>query len=365
MVQGHSHIAFLGWGYFAVIGAVLCAFIPKNQWSHKAYKVSLIILFLTVILMSFSFPFTGYKVMSIALLTIFGITSYVLSFKLLCNIRSINTSSKFIRYGIYYYLLSSLATWFLVYVIIVHGKTDLYYNSVYFYLHFLYNGFFVFTLFGLLFKVFEKQQIQFSTIYGKMFFIYLNVACIPAYALSILWSKAGSVFYVIGFAASILQLISLYFLIVLMFPIFKQLKWSKLSKFLLKFLLVAYSFKIISQVLSSFPYVVEKSMALKPFFIIGYLHLFTLGFMSVFLFLILIEFQKIKTTFLLKIGVYSFLIGVIFTEITLFYNGISVLLGNGISSNYNLYLFYFSAIIVLGIFTVVVNQFFTLKKTLN
>ena len=145
-LQGHSHVAFLGWGYLAVIGSILIVFIPKNKQLHKIYRITLLTIIISVFLMLFSFSLFGYKIFSIVLLSVFGISSYILSFRVLKDLKGTNTSSDLIRYGIYYYLLSSLATWFLVFVIIKFGKTALYYNTVYFYLHFLYNGFFVFSL---------------------------------------------------------------------------------------------------------------------------------------------------------------------------------------------------------------------------
>ena len=364
LVQGHSHVAFLGWGYLAVFGAILYVFTPKLKWTNS-FKLSITLTIISIILMLFSFPFSGYKSFSIVLLVVFGISSYVLSFNILKGLNKSNTSTKLVRYSIYYYLISSLATWFLVYVIIKFGKSDLYYNTVYFYLHFLYNGFFVFGLFGLLFKVFENQRIEISEKYKKLFFLYLNVACIPAYALSILWSNAPKYFYVLGFAAAVLQLISLLFLFKILQQAFLNLKWNVISKVLLKFLIIAYSLKIVSQVFSSFPYFVQKSLALKPFFIIGYLHLFTLAFMSVFIVLILIEIGVlIFNNILSKFGLFTFLSGIILTEILLFGQGFLILAQLKPISNYNKILLICSALLFFGIFLMFISQFIQQKKGL-
>ncbi|MDO9275706.1 MAG: hypothetical protein Q7T92_09185 [Lutibacter sp.] len=171
LLQSHSHVAFLGWGHLTAIGAIIYYFVSDADKQKKAYKITLGILLVVIPLMLISFPLGGYKVFSIVLLAVFGLTSYVLSFRILKDLQGKNTSAKLIKYGIYYYLLSSLATWFLAYVIVTQGKTDLYYNTVYFYLHFLYNGFFVFALFGLLFKIFENQQIIISEKLQKGFFV--------------------------------------------------------------------------------------------------------------------------------------------------------------------------------------------------
>ncbi len=368
LLQSHSHVAFLGWGYIVVIGAIMYYFVSDVKKQSSVYKTTLAILLVTISFMLISFPLGGYKVFSIVLLAVFGLTSYVLSFRILKDLQGNNTSAKLIRFGIYYYLLSSLATWFLAFVIVTQGKTDLYYNTVYFYLHFLYNGFFVFVLFGLLFKIFENQHIVISEILKRSFFIYLNIACIPAYALSVLWSTDVLLFNVVGFVSSVLQFISLVFLIKIMRQAFLQINWHFISKLLLKFALFSYSLKIISQILSSFPYFVEKSLALKPFFIIGYLHLFTLGFLSVLLFLILDQLGKLnlhKPTS--KVGILLFLAGVFITESLLFLQGFLFLFQFDAIKNYSLILLIFSFLMVVGLLVVYVNQFHKeriIKKTL-
>ncbi len=358
LLQGHSHVAFLGWGYLATIFAVFKLFIPIQKRNSAIYKITLSIIVLTIVLMLFSFVLAGYKVFSIVLLSIFGITSYVLLFRVLKDIKGQDTSTKLVKFGMYYYLISSLATWFLAFVIVTQGKTNLYYNSVYFYMHFLYNGFFVFTLFGVLFKIFENQEIKISNSLIKYFFIFLNSACIPAYILSILWSTTNNMLNIIGFIAAILQLISLLFLFKILKQVLAQIKWSFISKLLLKFALVAYSLKILAQIVSAFPYFVKKSLALKPYFVIGYLHLFTLAFMSVLLFLILKQLKvvQLKSSFS-KIGVAFFLTGVFFTELLLFLQGFLILIKQKTIPNYTIFMFIFSFFIVIGIIQIFISQF--------
>lgn len=358
LLQGHSHVAFLGWGYLAAIFGIFKLFIPEGKRNSPVYKVTLTIIVTTITLMLFSFISSGYKVFSIVLLSVFGVATYVLSFRMLKDLKGSDTSTNLVKYGIYYYLISSLATWFLAFVIVTQGKTDLYYNSVYFYLHFLYNGFFVFTLFGLLFKILKKQKITISTSLKKYFFIFLNIACIPAYILSILWSTKSITYNIIGFLASVLQLISLLFLFKILKQILVQLKWGNTSKILLKFAMVAYLLKILAQLASSLPYFVEKSLALKPFFIIGYLHLFTLAFMSVLLILLLKQLKTIYINSIIsKVGIGFFLTGIFFTEILLFLQGFLLLMKQKPINNYTIILLIFSFFIVVGIIQIFVSQF--------
>ena len=309
--------------------------------------------------MLFSFSLVGYKLLSIVLLSVFGITSYAISYKLLKDLRGKSIAIKMIRFGIYYYLLSSLATWFLGYVMVTQGKSVLFYNTIYFYLHFLYNGYFIFVLFGLLFKVFENQNIQISTRKQQLFFIFLNIACVPAYFLSILWSKVSIVFNFIGFFAALLQLVSLVYLIKMISNVLGNLKWDRISKLLLKFVLISYALKVGIQIISSFPYVVTNSLALKHYFIIGYLHLFTLGFMSVFIFLLLIQVKKlIIKSVCSKIGILTFLVGIVGTEFLLSFQGFLILKRGVLLKYYNLELFIFTLFLFVGLLLIIFSQFF-------
>ncbi|MDV7187546.1 hypothetical protein R3X25_09660 [Lutibacter sp. TH_r2] len=359
ILQSHSHVAFLGWGYLGVLILIIRFFVDVKQWKSKIYLFTLLVMLLCIVLMLFSFPLVGYKAFSIIVLSVFGITSYGISFKLLKDIKEISYSSKLVRFGIYYYLLSSLATWFLAYVIVTQGKTELYYNTVYFYLHFLYNGFFVFALFGLFLKLLENKKISISNKHQKYFFIFLNLACIPAYFLSVLWSDVSIMFNVLGGLAALFQIISLLYLIKLVGKFLTVKTLSKVSKALFLFSIASYSLKLSIQFFSAFPYFVTKSIALKPFLIIGYLHLFTLGFMTVFIFFLLNESNIIKLKSIYsKIGVYLTLIGVLVTELLMFSQGFLLMINQGIIQNYHLNLLIASVILMVGIFLVATVQIF-------
>jgi len=357
-LQGHSHVAFLGWGYLATIGLILHFFVPKELRNNNKYKILFSILVISILLMLISFPLSGYNLFSIALLSTFGIVSYFLTFGILKDLDNNKAGSNFIKYGLYYYLLSSLATWFLAYVIVTQGKTDLYYNTVYFYLHFLYNGFFVFSLLGLLFNIFSQQRIKNSLNLEQKVFIFLNIACIPTYFLSVLWSTEIRFYYVAAFFGAFSQLVALFYFIKLYNQFYKQLKWNWLTKLLLQFALISFFIKIVLQFLSSFPYFVKLTLALKPYFIIGYLHLFTLGFMSVLLLLFLVQSTIFKIeSKVSKSGVLLILLGIFFTEFLMFGQGFSLLIKVGMLPYYNIVLFVCSVVIVSGLLFFFGSQF--------
>ncbi len=321
ILQAHSHVTFLGWGFLAVISSIGLVYYPKKLESSSYLKGLFVAMFTMLLGMLISFPIQGYKLFSILFLSVFLITSYLYLIVILKELKPNKTySSRFIKTGIYYYFLSSLAIWVIAIVTIKFGKTILYYNSIYFYLHFLYNGFFVFTLFGLLMKYIEQKQIAIKEKYVNYFYVFTNIACVPAYALSLLWTEVPTVLYYIGFIAGFFQLISLFYLYKVNSVFLKTLV-SKHLRFISIFVLTSYFLKVVMQFFSVFPVVIEKAVQLKPYFIIGYLHLFTLGFMSLFIILLVLLHSKVKWNVL---GVNLLILGILLSEFLLFFQGVLV-----------------------------------------
>lgn len=165
-LQAHSHVTFLGWGFMGVTALFNWLFLQKTNGFNATYKWLYGIEFSAIGLMLISFPLQGYKVFSIVLLSIFLVTSYIYIIKFYIDLLKTDQPQivvRFIRSSLLFYLLSSLGIWGIGIVVATQGKTDLYYNSIYFYLHFLYNGFFVFSLFGLFIKFLIKNGIDYST----------------------------------------------------------------------------------------------------------------------------------------------------------------------------------------------------------
>ena len=350
----------MGWGFLAVISIVGLVFYPEKITKSIYLKQLFYIMSFTLFGMLISFPLQGYKVFSIVFLSVFLITSYLY----LINMFSIlkknkNLSAKYVKTGIYYYFISSLAIWLVAIITIKFGKTDLYYNTVYFYLHFLYNGFFVFVLFGLLIKYFEKKEININKKALINFYKFTNLALLPAYALSLLWTDVPSFIYYIGFFASFLQLISLYYLYSISKHTFRSIA-SKHVKVIAYFVMGSYFIKIILQSFSAFPQIFDVALQYKPYFIIGYLHLYTLGFMSMFIILLLKLHPKKDLN---KLGVNILMIGIFLSELFLFLQGgLLFSKGEGLF-NIDLILFLVSILMPLGLIIIHVNVL--LKKQKN
>jgi hypothetical protein len=350
VLESHSHVAFLGWGFLAVITLVDYALLKNAVNSSKFLKVLYLLMSISIFGMLLSFPLQGYHFFSIFLLSTFLISSYLYLFKIFQLLDSkYSYSNKFIKSGIYFYFLSSIAVWSIGIIAVKTGKNILYHNTIYFYLHFLYNGFFVFTLFGLFYKYIEVNKLAIKTVNLKRFYQFTLVACVPAYLLSILWSVVPNYIYFIAFIAGFLQLISLFYL----FPIVKKVTFTtKFYKNIFLIVIASYYLKVIFQFLSVFPFIMQTALQLKPFFIIGYLHLFTLGFMSLFIILLIMSLTKIRLS---KIGVNTLALGILLSEFFLFVQGVFILINKPIYY-INELLFFVSIMMPLGILMIHFNK---------
>jgi hypothetical protein len=345
-VQGHSHVAFLGWGFLGVMHLL------NQKTKFQFQKIDIIfyvVLILSLLGMMVFFPLFGYKLIPILFLVVFLWASYVVLIRFYRHLKHIEIAEKkWLITAIFFYFLSSSVVWFIPIVIVKTGKTDLYYNLIYFYLHFLYNGFFTFALWGLIF-LHVREYYEIPTLKSfNLFFLIMQIAVIPTYVLSLYWNPISLNIQVLGIASAALQLFAIVYLILSFYR--QTALFEKGFTFLL--ILGIFGDKIFLQFLSSFYALSVKAIALKPYFMVGYLHWFTIGFLT----FSLLWLSGITKSNVGKKGFLLLVIGFFVTEIILFYKGTAVLMG----WNENLLpysgIFYGSLMMFLGILLLLHNK---------
>lgn len=349
VLQAHSHVTFLGWGFLAVITLVTASFVEEKIQRSYYFKVPFWVMITCLIGLLISFPLQGYAFFSIFFLSVFLLASYTYLWSLFKNLKHNKSySSRFVKTGILYYYISSLGIWGLAYVSSKYGKGDLYQNAINFYTHFLYNGFFVLVLFGLFFRYLERKQIDLRIRSIKWFYRLTSFAVMPAFALSLLWKSTPNYIVIIGFVGVLIQLFSLYYLYRIAKLVFVYNWIQKKSKngILLGIVLFALSLKIALQFLGSFPEITLIAMLFKPYFVIGYIHLFTIGFLSVFLFLLINLLMNEKAY---KWEIFLFLFGFMLSETILFSQGLLVYLNREAISDFNEIMLTASFMMFLGL----------------
>jgi hypothetical protein len=162
-----------------------------------------------------SFPLQGYGAFSITFSTlhIVGVVVFIVLFFRASKTES-TTSLILAKFALLFFVLSSLGPFFLGYLKANSlDYSDLYRFSIYFYLHFQYNGFFFLGILSLLVKLFEEQMSnEHLQSIARGSYILIG-CCVPAYFLSIIWAQPSMIFNIIGFLAALLQIIGLWYFI--------------------------------------------------------------------------------------------------------------------------------------------------------
>lgn len=358
LLHGHSHVALLGWLYSAMFVALLVTFLPPELRDKKTYTWQFWLSQGAVLGMLLSFPVQGYAAVSITFSTAHILLSYWFIYQFLKDAERAELSHgkhrlsfRFVRAALFFLALSSLGPWAMGPIMALgHSGSELYFNAIYFYLHYQYNGWFTFAALGLLFWLLEHYNVSFSITSGKRFFQLMFWACLPAYLLSVLWTKPDEVVYLAGGVAGLVQVVALVLLLSMLLPLRRQLmmlfgRWSRRL-----FILAALAFvlKISMQMATAFPYMADLAFKLR-FFIIGYLHLVLIGFISLLVFAFFaqqgwLSFKQRMSRW----GMGLFVLAFIGTEALLFLQGVLFWLRAGVIPYFNELMFAVSIFLPLG-----------------
>lgn len=348
IVHAHSHVALLGWVYTALMVLIYQLYL-KNAGVEKKHKRIFWFTQLTIVGMLVTFPFTGYALFSILFSTFFLIASYVFSYLVLKHtpqeLKTTN-SYKCIKWSLGYMIISSVGPWALGIIMNTLGETSSWYrNAIYFYLHFQYNGWFLLALFGILFRVFEQNQIQISDTVFKNFFMLFNIGIIFTFLISILWMNLSLTINFLAILGGLFQIIAF---AILLKEIIKQKEkisaiFSNLTFNIFKTIAVFFIIKLLMQFVGSFPYF---SNTISIDFVIGYIHWIFLGIVSLALLSFMHFLELIKLT---KTSIAIYLLGFILTETFIFYRGFSSWMLLDVFDNFNHFLLLASSLFLVSI----------------
>lgn len=358
ILHAHSHFAFSGWITHTIYALVISFITNKIKSNHiKQYKIIVITNLVCSYGMLLSFFFTGYSFISITLSTLTIINSCFLThylFKDFKKIEEYHPSIAWFKAAMWFSLISSIGTFYLAYMMASRNFNEHWYlASVYFYLHFQYNGFFTFSCFGLIINKLPKFLPNYT--YNKKIFALFFSSCIFAYFLSVLWAKIPVWLYLIVLLAAIIQVIAWFLFIK---DIAKALKGtnhlSRFSKFIFSFVAIAFTIKLLLQLGSTHPQLSKLAFGFRPV-VIAYLHLVLLAVISIFLIGYLYTTELIHITKATTKAIYIFMVGVFLNELVLAIQGIASF-SNFPIKYVNEILFIVSLILFFGSIMIVYSQ---------
>ncbi len=329
LVHTHSHVAFQGWIYTLVMLFTTHFFLEPKQINSGRFNLLFKLTVIIIICVLISFTLQGYGLYSIIFSSIFQLLNYwfIFSFFSHCKASEKNKTSQtsllFVKTGFWLGLLSTLAPW-AIGILSAKGLsgTEAYRSAVYFFLHFQYNGWFLFTALGLVFKLWENEQIGFDPILAKRFYWLFTLAAIPAYGLSLLGMSFRNVVMIPAAIAAIMQTAALLIygqLLQKIIGVWFQEKsiWFKL--FMIS-ALVSLFLKVSLQFASIFPAVQHLAFDSKNL-ILAYLHLSLIGVISFIFMSILIRLKWLSNHMLSRAGYLLLITGFVVSEIILAISG--------------------------------------------
>ncbi|KAA5546761.1 hypothetical protein [Adhaeribacter rhizoryzae] len=366
LLHAHSHVAILGWLFSAVFVALVGAYLPENMRQKKVYSWQFWLGQLTVLGMLISFPVQGYGLYSIIFSTLHIFISYWFIYQFQTDARQASlvsnryvTSFRFIKAALIFLALSTLGPWSLGPIMATGGSgSQLYYNAIYFYLHFQYNGWLSFAALGLLFWLFEKHHLNINLRQGQQIFHLFFWSCCLGYLLSVLWIKPPAVVYYLAGLAAVAQGLGLVLFLQLLYRQRQHIAkiFTGWGSILFSLAMVAFVLKIMMQLASAIPFMADLAYTVRNF-IIGYLHLVLIGFISFFLFAFFIQQKAFNTTRpSSRWGLGIFITGFFLSEILLFLQGLFFWANWGMLPAYFQVLFGVSTFLPIGLILFLIGQ---------
>lgn len=324
--HAHSHFAFTGWVSHTLM-VFMVHYLTKRTTALKTinYNLLLTLNMIAAYGMLIFFFIYGYRPVSIFFSTLSILVSYAFAYRFFKDLKLAGTGPAvpWFKASLLFNVLSSLGTFVLARMMVFKNfEQNWYLASVYYYLHFQYNGWFFFACMGLLVTSLAVYGINEKEIKRSFYFFFF--ACFPAFLLSVLWLKLPIWLYALTVAAAGLQLyvwgrfilanwqpIKSYFLIL---P-----KWLA---YVAGFAGFALTVKFLLQAGSTVPLLSKLAFGFRPV-VIAYLHLVLLAVISTFLLFYMYAEAFFKITSSAKKALLFFMVAVLFNELALAAQGVA------------------------------------------
>lgn len=329
LLHSHSHFAFVGWISQTLM--ILLIYYLSDRLGEQIFTRYRFILYANLISaygMLVSFILQGYAFYSICFSTLSVVAFCVFGvyfWKDLNRISEKTVSRLWFRWALIFGVISNMGPFALAYMMYIKMVDQNWHlTSEYFFLHFQYNGWFLFAGLGLLMDLLTTRNIPSKRLYYA--FYLFCAACIPAYFLSILWLPfVGSIYFLLC-AAVVAQLAGWFFI---MESIFKNREilsrqFSRFAKMLFMLSGIAFTIKLLLQTGSIHPQLSQLSYGFRPI-IIGYLHLVLLGVTTIFIIGYIVSLKMITVSKSVVIGISIFVAGVIINELLLMIQGVAAM----------------------------------------
>lgn len=347
-LHAHSHGAMLGWLFPALLIALIG---QDDRRPPRGFTVWMAISQVLVLGMLFSFPVQGYGDVSIACSTGQMIVGYILIGQSWFATRhwSPMGSRLLARLAFTFQFVSTFGIWAMGPIMTSKlAGTEWYYWSIQWFLHFQFNGWFWFAAMAIGSRWAERHGVN-VCIDGFTTALWV-VSALITFALVIAWSERLPIVLAINTAGVILQFWAAWRTLMAMRRVRVQatVKTTRWMRILIGVMLLSMAIKIAAQAAVSIPMVASMALTLRNY-VIGFIHLNTLGAISALLFAYAILrgwFNERRP--LVRAGLILFIAGYTVSEVLLFLQGTCFWAGVGLLPGYYWALFAATALLPIG-----------------
>lgn len=314
-LHSHSHTAFHGWVYNAFFALALQVFVPPAR--RASFGLLFLVTQVATVGMMVTFPFQGYALESILFSSLHVACSAVFAWKLLRQSETAPAARVAMRWAFGFMFLSAAGPVALGPLAAADLRSSPWYAmSIYFYLHFQYNGWFLFFLKALGFQRLVDIDTPELTLHAARAVHWLAAGTLLTVTLSALWMLPPGWVYVVGMVGAVLQLVGCAHLMRWVRGGGQRVFTRRLARNLGALALAAFLLKHGMQFASAWPVVTD--VAIQRTAVIGFLHLVFLGIVSPMLIAWAFELDWLHDRATALTGLALLAFGATVTELTLF-----------------------------------------------
>lgn len=328
LLHAHSHFAFAGWVSQLLISLLVYYLFTFDKKAFSKYRHLLIANLVSSYGMLVCFAWQGYGTFSISFSTLSIFVSYWFALRYWKDLDRLQFKSPvhlWFKAANIFSVLSSFGAFTLAFM--MANKTvhqNWYLASIYFFLHFQYNGWFFFACGGLITWLLLKQGVQIVRLH--IVFWLFALSCVPAYFLSALWLPIPLAVYILVVAAAIFQVVAWVWFLLRANAAFQILHGHlpAAAKWLLKLSGIAFTIKLLLQLVSVLPALSKLAFGFRPV-VIGYLHLVLLAVISLSLIGLNLALGALKINRPLQAGITLLVAGIFLNELVLMIQGMAAM----------------------------------------
>ncbi|MCJ8498271.1 hypothetical protein MVI27_08355 [Chryseobacterium salipaludis] len=319
--DAHSHFAFYGWITTAIY-ILLTDYLRKTMpnVAMKKYRALIIVNVVSAFAMLATFIYGGYFWASIAASTAALLCSFVFAGVFYKDTAGLRDASKiWFRSALFFAVISSFGVFNLAYMKMTGTVSQsMYLASEYYFLHFQYNGFFIFSCIGLLLFSMKEAGAVLTKKENNILFFLMFFGCLVGFGLSVLWMEMPAWVFALIIITTVGQTIGALMLYKYVRKHWTNLvvKWSPMHRFVLMYAGFAFAVKTLLQLGSNVPAISQFAFGFRNV-VIAYLHLVLLMCIATFLVNQILATNRFKVTSTVLTGLKLLLLGIFLNELIL------------------------------------------------